>query len=82
MLSCLLLLGAENQAVVSVTVLTDLPISPFFHSVQDQFFSYMMAEAQKKEYRDIIENKGKFLLVHAPSGHKYVCERWRQRSCV
>lgn len=40
--------------------------------IKDQFWSYMLAEAQKKDYKDILENKGKFLLVHAPTGHKYV----------
>ncbi|XP_065891098.1 protein pelota homolog isoform X2 [Dysidea avara] len=43
--------------------------SPGF--VKDQFFDYMMSEAIKQDIRVLIENKAKFLLVHASSGHRY-----------
>lgn len=37
---------------------------------QNDFYAYLIAEATKKDLREILENKAKFLLCHAPSGHK------------
>jgi len=42
--------------------------SPGF--VKDQFFAYMNQQAVKMEARAILDNKGKFMLVHSNSGHR------------
>jgi len=39
--------------------------------VKDQFAEYMFAQAVKLEQKVLIENKSKFLLVHASSGFKH-----------
>ncbi|CAM9547847.1 unnamed protein product, partial [Choristocarpus tenellus] len=46
--------------------------SPGF--VKDDFFEFMNLEATRREDRVIIENKSKFVLVHASSGHKRAVE--------
>lgn len=43
--------------------------SPGF--VKDQFFEYMCNLAVKLDYKSLIENKSKFVLVHASSGFKH-----------
>jgi len=43
--------------------------SPGF--TKDQFMEYMMAEAHHKDIQQLLENKGKFLTVHASSGHRH-----------
>ncbi|ESN93705.1 hypothetical protein HELRODRAFT_157806 [Helobdella robusta] len=43
--------------------------SPGF--VKDQFFEYMMLQAIKNDNKSLIDNKGKFLLVHSSSGFKH-----------
>jgi len=43
--------------------------SPGF--VKDDFFRFLMDEAQRRDLRDIIENKSKFLLCHSSSGHMH-----------
>ncbi|CAG7829582.1 unnamed protein product [Allacma fusca] len=43
--------------------------SPGF--VKDQFFEYMFQQAVKTDNKLLIDNKGKFLLVHASSGFKH-----------
>eukprot|EP00742_Colponemidia_sp_Colp-10_P004952 GILJ01005290.1.p1 GENE.GILJ01005290.1~~GILJ01005290.1.p1 ORF type:complete len:434 (-),score=75.79 GILJ01005290.1:47-1348(-) len=43
--------------------------SPGF--TKDQFFEYMNAEALRRDIRFVIENKSKFILAHASSGHKH-----------
>nr|CAG4638488.1 EOG090X07BV [Cyclestheria hislopi] len=43
--------------------------SPGF--VKDQFFDYMMQWALKNDSRVLLENKSKFLLLHASSGFKH-----------
>ncbi|KJE95493.1 translation factor pelota [Capsaspora owczarzaki ATCC 30864] len=43
--------------------------SPGF--VKDQFAEYMFAQAIKQEIKVLSENRSKFLLVHASSGHKH-----------
>ncbi|XP_011308857.1 protein pelota [Fopius arisanus] len=43
--------------------------SPGF--VKDQFFEYMMEQASKTDIKILIENKSKFMLVHASSGFKH-----------
>ena len=55
---------------VGVTSLTNT-VSFYFH-FQDQFFEYLYAEAIKLDNKVLLENKSKFLLVHASSGHKQV----------
>eukprot|EP00698_Gefionella_okellyi_P002004 TRINITY_DN1188_c0_g1_i1.p1 TRINITY_DN1188_c0_g1~~TRINITY_DN1188_c0_g1_i1.p1 ORF type:complete len:360 (+),score=77.05 TRINITY_DN1188_c0_g1_i1:66-1145(+) len=49
-----------------------LVASPGF--VKDQFFEYVYKEAVRKEIRVLIEQKAKFLLVHASSGHKHALQ--------
>ncbi|KAK3750640.1 hypothetical protein QZH41_012829, partial [Actinostola sp. cb2023] len=43
--------------------------SPGF--VKDQYFDYMIQQATKMEWKVLLENKSKFLLVHSSSGHKH-----------
>lgn len=43
--------------------------SPGF--VKDQFMDYMIQQAIKSDYKTILENKGKFLLIHSSSGFKH-----------
>ncbi|KAL7580219.1 hypothetical protein ACA910_012964 [Epithemia clementina (nom. ined.)] len=46
--------------------------SPGF--VKDDFFKYLLEESTKREDRAIIENKHKFVLCRASSGHKHALE--------
>lgn len=46
--------------------------SPGF--VKDEFFKYMSEQAVRRDDRTIIENKRKFLLCKASSGHKHALE--------
>jgi len=46
--------------------------SPGFQ--KDDFFKFMMMECVKREDRALIENKNKFVLCHASSGHKHAIE--------
>nr|CAD7264190.1 unnamed protein product [Timema shepardi] len=43
--------------------------SPGF--VRDQFFEYMFQQAVKTDNKILLENKGKFMLIHASSGFKH-----------
>jgi len=43
--------------------------SPGF--VKDQFFEYMYQQAVKLDMKTLVDNKGKFLLVHSSSGFKH-----------
>ncbi|KAL1399571.1 hypothetical protein pipiens_008107 [Culex pipiens pipiens] len=43
--------------------------SPGF--VKDQFFEYMFQQAVKTDNKVLLENKGKFMLVHSSSGFKH-----------
>lgn len=43
--------------------------SPAF--VKDAFYEYMIQEATKTDQKVILENKSKFMLVHASSGFKH-----------
>lgn len=36
---------------------------------KDQFLEYLLADAQRKELRSVLEHKNKFMLVHTSSGH-------------
>lgn len=38
---------------------------------QDQFMAYMMDQAIKMEYKVLIDNKPKFVMVHSSSGFKH-----------
>ncbi len=46
--------------------------SPGFQ--KDDFFKFMMTECVKRDDRSLIENKNKFVLCHASSGHKHAIE--------
>ncbi|KAG7325425.1 hypothetical protein KOW79_011741 [Hemibagrus wyckioides] len=46
-----------------------LVASPGF--VKDQFITYLFKEAVRQECKVLLENRSKFMLVHASSGHKY-----------
>jgi len=39
--------------------------------LQDQFFDYMIQQAIKLEQKVLLENRSKFVLVHASSGFKH-----------
>lgn len=54
-----------NFSVVKCVLLA----SPGF--VKDQFFDYMMQQAVKLDLKPLLENRGKFLLVHSSSGFKH-----------
>uniref|UniRef100_A0A1L8DS72 Protein pelota homolog n=2 Tax=Nyssomyia neivai TaxID=330878 RepID=A0A1L8DS72_9DIPT len=43
--------------------------SPGF--VKDQFFEYMIQQAVKAEHKQLLEHRGKFVLIHASSGFKH-----------
>uniref|UniRef100_A0A0C9RRV9 Protein pelota homolog n=1 Tax=Wollemia nobilis TaxID=56998 RepID=A0A0C9RRV9_9CONI len=43
--------------------------SPGF--TKDQFYSYMLLEAERRDLRSIIENKSHIVLAHASSGYKH-----------
>lgn len=43
--------------------------SPGF--VKDQFFEFMFQQAVKNDCKVLLENKGKFILVHSSSGFKH-----------
>jgi len=49
-----------------------LVASPGF--VKDDFFQYLLAESVRREDRPFIENKAKFILCKASSGHKHALE--------
>mmetsp|Transcript_9704 Transcript_9704/g.14406 ORF Transcript_9704/g.14406 Transcript_9704/m.14406 type:complete len:96 (+) Transcript_9704:187-474(+) len=42
--------------------------------VKDDFYKYMMAECVRRDDRPLIENKSKFVLCRASSGHKHALE--------
>lgn len=46
-----------------------LVASPGF--VKDQFFEYMYQMAVKTDNKVLLDNKGKFMLIHASSGFKH-----------
>mmetsp|Transcript_21657 Transcript_21657/g.40826 ORF Transcript_21657/g.40826 Transcript_21657/m.40826 type:complete len:391 (-) Transcript_21657:389-1561(-) len=48
--------------------------SPGFQ--KDDFFKFLLAESVRREDRVFIENKGKFVLCHASSGHKHAIEEF------
>ena len=41
------------------------------HCLQDQFCEYMFQQALKMDYKILLENKSKFVLVHSSSGFKH-----------
>ncbi|CAN6487259.1 unnamed protein product [Victoria cruziana] len=43
--------------------------SPGF--AKDQFYSFLLLEAERRELRSLIENKSRILLVHSSSGYKH-----------
>eukprot|EP00180_Rhodochaete_pulchella_P000148 Plantae.Rhodophyta-Rhodochaete_pulchella.ctg10975.p2 GENE.Plantae.Rhodophyta-Rhodochaete_pulchella.ctg10975~~Plantae.Rhodophyta-Rhodochaete_pulchella.ctg10975.p2 ORF type:complete len:254 (-),score=52.65 Plantae.Rhodophyta-Rhodochaete_pulchella.ctg10975:963-1652(-) len=57
-----------NFDVVKVILLA----SPGF--VKDSFFKYAHDEASRRGYREILENKAKFVLAHSSSGHKHALQ--------
>lgn len=54
-----------NFSVVKCILLA----SPGF--VKDEFFEYMIQQAIKLDNKVLLENKGKFVLIHASSGFKH-----------
>ena len=42
-----------------------------FLFIQDQFFEYMFQLAVKMDYKVLLDNKSKFVLVHSSSGFKH-----------
>lgn len=54
--------------------------SPGF--VKDDFFTYLCEQAIRQEDRPFIENKGKFVLCHASSGHKHAVEEIMSQPAV
>jgi protein pelota len=48
-----------------------LPLAGF---IKDEFLEYCLQEAVRRDVREIIENKSKFLVVHASSGHKHALQ--------
>ena len=41
---------------------------------KDDFYKYLLAESVRRDDRPFIENKSKFVLCHASSGHKHAIE--------
>lgn len=58
------LLRVVDFAVVKAVILA----SPAF--VKDDFFAFMMAEAARRDLRAVADNRSRFILAHAASGHK------------
>lgn len=54
--------------------------SPAF--VKDAFFEYMIQQATKLDQKIIIDNKSKFMLVHASSGFKHSLKEVLQDAAV
>jgi protein pelota len=54
--------------------------SPGF--VKDQFHEYMFQQAVRTDNKLLLDNKGKFLLVHASSGFKHSLKEVLQDSAV
>lgn len=54
--------------------------SPGF--VKDQFFEYMFQQAVKTDVKILLENKSKFMLIHASSGFKHSLKEVLQDSAV
>lgn len=58
-----------------------LVASPGF--VKEQFFDYIFRQAAKNDNKVLLDNKGKFLLVHSSSGFKHslrgTCFYWPSR---
>lgn len=54
-----------NFNVVKVVLIA----SPGF--VRDQFYEYIFEQAAKNDYKVIMENKSKFMLVHSSTGFKH-----------
>lgn len=54
-----------NFDVIKVVLIA----SPGF--IRDQFYEYMFQEAVKCDYKVLIENKSKFMLVHSSTGFKH-----------
>jgi len=42
--------------------------------VKDAFYKYMQAEASRRGFREILENKDKFVLAHSSSGQKHALD--------
>eukprot|EP01006_Ploeotia_vitrea_P061001 TRINITY_DN77030_c0_g1_i1.p1 TRINITY_DN77030_c0_g1~~TRINITY_DN77030_c0_g1_i1.p1 ORF type:complete len:426 (+),score=54.79 TRINITY_DN77030_c0_g1_i1:62-1339(+) len=62
--------GAAIQRIIRWDVVKCvLCCSPAF--VKDDFFQYLMAEAQRTENKPLLENKGKWVFAHSSSGHKH-----------
>lgn len=57
-----------------------LVASPGF--VKDQFHEYMFEQAVKSDIKVLLDNKGKFMLIHASSGFKHSLKEVLQDSAV
>lgn len=57
-----------------------LVASPGF--VKDQFFEYMFQQAVKSDLKVLLDNKSKFMLIHASSGFKHSLKEVLQDSAV
>lgn len=57
-----------------------LVASPGF--VRDQFFNYMLQTATKTDNKLLLDNRGKFMLVHASSGFKHSLKEVLQDAAV
>jgi protein pelota len=63
------ILRAVLQHVDFAVVKCLIIASPGF--VKDQFNEYMLAQAVQRDLKQILENKSKFILAHASSGHRF-----------
>lgn len=54
--------------------------SPGF--VKDQFFEFMQQQAVKNDCKVLLENKGKFVLVHSSTGFKHSLKGRLKYSCT
>lgn len=69
-----------NQVLQSIDKHIDFEVvkcciiaSPGF--LKDEFFAYLSEECIRREMRNIIENKSKFLLIHSSSGHMHAIKQ-------
>lgn len=66
------ILRSLRQHVMLDSVKVVLLASPGF--VKDEFHKYMTLEASRNDFRDVIDNKAKFVLCHSSSGHRHALQ--------
>ncbi|OQR69061.1 protein pelota-like [Tropilaelaps mercedesae] len=74
------ILRAIKQHVNFDVVKCVLLASPGF--VKDHFFAYIMSVASQQDFKQLLDNKGKFILTHSSSGFKHALREVLQDQTV